>query len=224
MTELIFVRHGSTSNLELRQWQGWSPVPLSDLGREQALATAKSLAEEASITQLFSSPIERARETAGVIAAATGANVQHLDALMERMAPTRLWGIAHADSLDYVNGTREHRFDADWRFEDEEPWQVLSSRVLELTQTMRDLAAGDGFAGTRIVLVTHGITLRMIAAALLIGAEAPISHRLRLAQGLGAVECCSMTRFELRRDEARLLAWNQTGHLKPVAAAGEVTW
>jgi glucosyl-3-phosphoglycerate phosphatase len=224
MTELIFVRHGSTPNLELQQWQGWSPVPLSGLGREQAASAARLLAGEVPIAQIFSSPIERARETAAYIAAATSLDVKPLDALKERMAPTRLWGVSHSDSHEYVTGARKHRFDPDWRYEDEESWQELSARALDFVQTMNDLVTLSEYEGTRFVLVTHGVTLRLIAATLLIGADAPLTDRLRLFEGLSAVDCCSLTRFEVAVGEARLLAWNQTQHLDAIAATKELTW
>jgi broad specificity phosphatase PhoE len=224
MTEFIFVRHGSTQNLELQQWQGWSTVPLSELGREQARLAASLLQNDVPIDRVLSSPIARASETAGIIAETVDVDVEHLDELMERMAATRLWGVAHADSLEYVKGAREHRFDPDWRFEDEESWQDLAGRVVRVVRLMQDLSTEGASAVSRIVLVTHGITLRMIAAALLVGADAALSHWLRIADGLGEIGCCSVSRFEIRPDAVRLLAWNQTGHLADTPAAAQITW
>ncbi|HTE85523.1 MAG TPA: histidine phosphatase family protein [Dehalococcoidia bacterium] len=209
MTEFILVRHGSTRNLELQQWQGWSSVPLSALGREQANALANWIAGQRSIDRVFSSPIARARETADIIAAATGATVQELDALRERMTATRLWGVAHADSRDYAAAARDHRFDPGWRYEDEEPWPEVAARVLDVISLMRNLSGNPSSTEASFVLVTHGITLRMIAAALLTGAESPVSDWLRVSDNLGPLECCSVTRFVADGDNFHLARWNE---------------
>ncbi|MGI9033954.1 MAG: histidine phosphatase family protein [Acidimicrobiales bacterium] len=70
-TRLLLLRHGqSTWNAEGR-WQGWSDPPLSDLGRAQAAEAAAHLAD-AGLTGVVASDLERARATAGIIAAALG--------------------------------------------------------------------------------------------------------------------------------------------------------
>lgn len=214
MTEFLFLRHGSTQNLELQQWQGWSPVPLSSLGRRQAQAAAESLSGQGCIARVLSSPIARAQETAGIVASATNAEVEELDALKERMTATRLWGVGHADSLDYAAAAHKNRFDPGWRYEDEEPWPEVAARITRVVAAMQNLHAASPDA--RFVLVTHGITLRMTAAALLLGVDAALADWLRVADNLGPPECCSITRFEAGPHGMRLSAWNDTGHLNPV--------
>jgi len=204
MTEFILIRHGSTENLEAGQWQGWSPVPLSRLGEQQARAAALWVAARAPVERVFSSPIARARQTAEIVAAAVSAEVENCDALKERMTATRLWGVEHAASLDYSAGARAHRLDPEWRYEDEETWASLAARVLDAIALMQSLVAGGG----RFVLVTHGITLRLITAALLAGADAPLRDWLGLAGRLGSPECCSVSRFSAGEDGLRLEGWN----------------
>lgn len=68
---LLLLRHGqSTWNADGR-WQGWSDPPLSDLGREQADEAGGCLTG-LGITGVASSDLERARETADILAAALG--------------------------------------------------------------------------------------------------------------------------------------------------------
>lgn len=63
MMRVFFVRHGqSQHNLEKRA-SGWSQVPLSDLGHEQARAVAP-LFEGIKIDKVFSSDLLRVRQTA----------------------------------------------------------------------------------------------------------------------------------------------------------------
>jgi 2,3-bisphosphoglycerate-dependent phosphoglycerate mutase len=212
MAEFVVVRHGSTQNLEAREWQGWSPVPLSSLGREQALLLAQRLAAEDEVREIFFSPLVRTRQTADFIAQATAARLQELDALKERMTPTRLWGTAHDDSPDYASGSLEHRFEPSWAYEDEEPWPVLAARILEVLALMRGLIPEAG----RFVFVTHGITLRLLAAAVLAGPDQSLEAWLRVNAALGSPDCCSIAAFIGDANGLRLDRWNDSSHLAPL--------
>ena len=75
MTRLVLVRHGQTAwNLEGRA-QGHADVPLDDTGRAQAVALAPQIAAMEP-SALWSSDLARARETAAVLAEATGLEVR----------------------------------------------------------------------------------------------------------------------------------------------------
>lgn len=60
---IIITRHGETEQNKVRILQGQIPGELSELGKEQARKVAKRLAEE-KIDYIFSSPLERAKDTA----------------------------------------------------------------------------------------------------------------------------------------------------------------
>ena len=210
MAEFIFIRHGSTDNLEAAQWQGWSPVPLSVLGRRQAEATAARLAAEPPIERIFASPLARTWETAQIVAAVIGTEVEQCDALKERMTATRLWGVAHAGSLDYITQAQAHSLDPDWSYEDEESWRLVAVRVQAIVALMRARRPGDG----RFVFVTHGLTLRMLSAALLAGIERRLEDWLLVYQNLGSPGCCSITRFSGEVVGIPLQSWNDTAHLE----------
>lgn len=62
VTEVYFVRHGQSEANRQHCKAGWSDTPLSPLGRQQALETAK-LFEDIQIDQIFSSDLPRAVET-----------------------------------------------------------------------------------------------------------------------------------------------------------------
>jgi len=213
VTEFVFVRHGSTQNLEAGQWQGWSPVPLSALGRAQALAAATRLAGEAPTERIFSSPLVRTRQTAEIISGATGAEIEDSEALKERMTATRLWGVAHADSLEYLTLQRAHRLDAGWSYEDEEPWPSLAARIRSIVALMHERSSHGG----RFLFVTHGLTLRSLRAALQAGVEAPIEEWLRAYQDVPAPECCSLTVFSADANGIQLERWNDTSHFDGAA-------
>ena len=82
MERLLLIRHGETAwNREGRP-QGISDVPLSELGRRQAHALGRALAQEP-LAAVYSSDLRRALETAAPVAARHGLTVQRDGRLRE---------------------------------------------------------------------------------------------------------------------------------------------
>jgi broad specificity phosphatase PhoE len=81
---IVWVRHGqSTWNvIDRLQGQELGP-PLTDLGREQAAATAEELVDQG-IARILSSPAVRARQTADIIAGRLGLAVHEEPLLLEK--------------------------------------------------------------------------------------------------------------------------------------------
>ena len=82
--QIILLRHGETMANKTQLVLGTSDVPLTELGREQAKAAAQKISLiEPSPTILFSSPYQRAKETAGYISNVIGLNPIFIDGLKE---------------------------------------------------------------------------------------------------------------------------------------------
>jgi ribonuclease H / adenosylcobalamin/alpha-ribazole phosphatase len=83
-TRLVLVRHGQTELSVERRYSGLGEVPLTALGQQQAKAVAARVAGlvEAG-TPVVSSPLGRARQTAAVVAEATGSTVEVAGGLVE---------------------------------------------------------------------------------------------------------------------------------------------
>jgi broad specificity phosphatase PhoE len=64
---LLFARHGETSWNHEARWQGHTDIALNDRGREQAAALAARL-RGLGVGHVFSSDLQRARETAAIVA------------------------------------------------------------------------------------------------------------------------------------------------------------
>ena len=64
----LVLRHGSTFLNESNCYRSWVNIPLSDEGIQQAHAAARFL-QKAPIKQIISSPLQRARTTAEIVAA-----------------------------------------------------------------------------------------------------------------------------------------------------------
>lgn len=65
-TQLFLVRHGESEWNQLSRYAGQRDVPLSALGKQQALRLAGHLDAEV-ITAIYSGPLQRARDTAAAI-------------------------------------------------------------------------------------------------------------------------------------------------------------
>src|SRR6266480_1770078 len=80
---LLFIRHGQTTwNVEHRLPGQLPGVTLNDTGRKQAARLADAL-HILPISAIISSPLERARDTAEIIAQARGVSIQHEPGLMD---------------------------------------------------------------------------------------------------------------------------------------------
>lgn len=64
MTTAVVVRHGETDWNNEGRMQGWAPVPLNELGREQAVAAGDWLADRYEFDRAVCSDLLRTRETA----------------------------------------------------------------------------------------------------------------------------------------------------------------
>ena len=74
-TDFLVLRHGQSVWNASGRWQGQGDPPLSERGREQALSVAGELVAEAP-TRLVASDLVRARETAEILGAELGLEVE----------------------------------------------------------------------------------------------------------------------------------------------------
>lgn len=81
-TRLVLLRHGQTPLSVDRRYSGRHDVALTDLGLDQAARAAARLANWP-ISAIISSPLQRTRQTAAPLAAATGLPVTVDDRLIE---------------------------------------------------------------------------------------------------------------------------------------------
>jgi broad specificity phosphatase PhoE len=143
-TRVLLVRHGQSEWNAEGRWQGQADPPLSDLGRRQAHEAARGLG---AVDAIFSSDLQRAAQTAAIVAADLGVGPVVLDPdLRER------------DAGEYSGLTRaeiERRFpghlDAGTRPPGWEPDDHLLARALRAVH-----AIAVAVPGGLVVAVTHG--------------------------------------------------------------------
>ncbi|MFD1213106.1 histidine phosphatase family protein [Arthrobacter sp. GCM10027362] len=149
---LVLIRHGETDWNAAGRLQGRTDIPLNDVGRGQARAAGAALAG-AGWDLLVSSPLQRAVETARIIGAVSGLQLEHrLPGLLERD-----YGRSEGE---YLNGLSEPEM----------------TRLFGAAES-EDAVAGRGIAalrrlvgdhpGRRIVAVAHGTLIRLTMSALL---------------------------------------------------------
>jgi ribonuclease H / adenosylcobalamin/alpha-ribazole phosphatase len=82
-TRLLLLRHGQTELSAQRRYSGRGNPALTDVGRQQAGAAARYVAQRGGIAAVFSSPLQRAYDTAATAAKALGLDVTVDDDLIE---------------------------------------------------------------------------------------------------------------------------------------------
>jgi broad specificity phosphatase PhoE len=155
-TTIVLVRHGETDwNLE-RRFQGHADRPLNDTGRAQAAALAESLRGE-HLTAVYTSPLQRASQTAAIVAAQLGLAARPLEALREINV-----GDWEGLTVDDVKERYPEQVATDWRsgWPGGETYDELSARVLPAL-----VGLADEHPGERVLAVTHAGPVRAALSA-----------------------------------------------------------
>lgn len=185
--------------------QGQAGTGLSELGLEQARRAADALAEAFPDAQLFTSDLERCRETAAPLEALLGVRAEPDTGLRER--DFAAWsGLLLSEIAEGWPELWER-----WRSGEDvvaevggEPSPALADRV---GATLRGILTRSE-PGRPVVCITHG-------GPVWYGSHALVG----LPHGsLGAVGNASLTRLEVGGDGVfRLGSWNEVGHLPPAS-------
>jgi broad specificity phosphatase PhoE len=197
MTRLVLVRHGETLWHRENRYAGTSDVELTSHGRDQARDLAK-WATRAALDGVWASTLSRAKETARICAAATGARLVTDERLRE---------------LDFGDAEGLTRQEMDVRFPDaardflrdpvrhhlpggEDPVRAAH----RFTSCLRDIA--ERHPTGRVLVVAHSTVIRLTLCSL-IGVE--LSRYRRLFPALGN---CALTEIGLDAGDVALLAYN----------------
>jgi len=80
---LLIIRHGQSEADILNVYEGRADFALTELGHKQATQMAKWVGSYMKPDKIYASTLQRARQTAEKLSAATGIPIQYEDALME---------------------------------------------------------------------------------------------------------------------------------------------
>jgi len=162
MTQIYIVRHGQTDwNLEGRL-QGSSNTPLNDAGRDQARLAAASLGDviRAGVV-VVSSPLDRARDTADIIAAQWGSEFHTDKRLVERnYGPWEGLSAQEREQYDPLQH-KAYRAGREPEYEGYENHASVAARMVAGILEWVEQAPDD------LLIVTHGSSARMAILHLL---------------------------------------------------------
>ncbi len=185
MLEVILVRHGETdSNVEGR-YLGLTDVSLNENGINQALGLKDKL-KDIRIDYVYSSPLKRCRETAGIINEAHNSAVLYSDDLKER-------NFGLFENLTYEEicnkyPVQKDLWENDWvnyRIEYGESALEFHKRICSFT----DGILRQKHMGVMLVVAHSGCIRSIIAKFLGLGVQAAWSFK---------IDYCGVTRFEIR--------------------------
>jgi probable phosphoglycerate mutase len=203
VTTLLLIRHGMNDWVSGRL-AGWTPgVHLNEQGRQQARDLSTRLGD-LPIAAIYSSPLERAVETAEFVAEPRGLTVKEISGIgevrygdweggdLKELSKHELWpGVQH-----YPSGTR-----------------FPSGETLGEVQA-RAIATLDGLRAQHpdeiIAVVAHADLIRLVVAYY-IGVHIDLFQRL-------VINTASVTALSFQKMGPRMLAYNDTGsleHLRP---------
>lgn len=212
---LVLLRHGQTVYNADNRMQGQLDTDLSQLGYEQAVRAAQTLARCKPVA-VVSSDLRRAHDTALVLGAETGVDV----ITDTRLRETHLgdWqGRTHAEIDSEFPGARAYwRGDATWAPPGGESRIDVARRAAPLVQEFLDDDSFGEWATRPIILVAHGGLIAALTAQLL---DLPVS-RWPVLGGLGNASWVQLRHFstpEAPEGQWRLDVWNSSAEVAPDA-------
>jgi broad specificity phosphatase PhoE len=160
VTTILLARHGESDWNRTKRWQGFADRPLTDLGRRQAIELAARL-EETELDAVYSSDLQRARETAEIVARSKHLDVQTVRDLRE--VDVGSWsGLTRAEAEARYPEAYARWLHGDEGWEDGETYDQLGERVVRAVQRIAKERDGQ-----RVLIVAHGGTIRAVHAAAL---------------------------------------------------------
>lgn len=201
---LILVRHGQTEWNQLGIIQGRTDIPLNDTGIMQARAAGEWLSQRR-IDAVYSSPMQRAFDTATEIARPHGLPVISIDDIIE--IDFGLWEEKTADELKKLYP--EYWNDWSWHLDEEKSANMQAeSAYTILNRVKRALNSifEENTAGSTPVVVSHTMPIKLIMAN-------AIGLPLKSLQSI-KVGNCGICELDMNSDmSGSLITWNESGYL-----------
>jgi probable phosphomutase (TIGR03848 family) len=205
-TRILLIRHASNDYIATGRLAGRTPgVHLNDRGRAEAQAVAERLAA-VPLAAVYSSPLERALETAGPLADRHG------------VLPQLLAGVVETDCGEWTGASIEELSRTDlWRLMQASPscarhpggesMAEVQARMVAAVEELRILHTGQ-----RIAVISHSDPIKLVLA-FHTGLHIDMFQRL-------TVDPASINELEFSSRSPRLVRSNDRAHLQ-VDALGE---
>lgn len=160
MTTILLARHGESDWNRAKRWQGFADRPLTDLGREQAVALAKRLGDT-ELDAVYSSDLQRARDTAEIVARSKGLRVETTPDLRE--VDVGSWsGLTRAEAEARFPDAYARWLQGGEGWDDGETYEEMSRRVVAAI-----VRVAAQHPNGSVLVVAHGGSIRAVHAAAL---------------------------------------------------------
>lgn len=178
---------------------GWSDEDLDDIGHSQVQSLSSRLAN-LPIASIYSSPLQRTRTTAAIVAKPHQLDVEFSDDLIELHLGD--WQGLHMDEIrqKWSELWRQSRIDpSDITMPNGESFRQVTERAIRIFEKV--LAANQG---KQVVMVTHDIVVKVLVAHVL-GTSNSIYRRFDINNA-------SLTVVRVTNGNPRLVTLNDTSH------------
>jgi len=211
---IYFIRHGESEENQFRIL-GDGTSPLSVKGQAEAELIARR-AQALGGDKLFTSPFLRAHQTALAISRLSGLAIEISDTLIERKAPLSTQGrsMDEAEVWAAFKTIHTNYTDPDFRYEDAESFTDLKNRAQKALELIIQSE------GKNIIVVTHGLFLRVLIGEMLFGNSFTGTELINLIHGLRTTNT-GLTWCQYDEDFVhkpwRIMTWNDHNHLGETA-------
>lgn len=211
--KIYFVRHGESETNAGDIMLG-SVSKLTQKGREQATFVAKRF-EKIPIDIILSSTKTRAKMTAEIINAVLKKQIIYSDLLIERKWPKEQVGKSRKDPelIKMYKQLWENFNVSGWHYSDEENVEDLMERGFKTLAFIKKQKAEN------ILVVTHGLFMRMIIACITMGETLTSKEFWRFmitfeTENTGITVCEREDVVSgIRDNEWKIYSWNDSAHL-----------
>jgi Fructose-2,6-bisphosphatase len=199
---VILTRHGEVEGIEPPRFRGRMDLVLTERGRRQAQALAKTLAAQYRPAAICTSPMTRCRDTGAVIGAACGMSACVQPGIDDIDYGQWQWKSHEETRTQFPDDFALWKDAPQWmRFPGGESLQDVASRTADAFRELLQRYAND-----TIVIVAHDSINRVI---LLQALDLPLSRYWHIEQG----PCC-INLLDLRTDgRVGVHSVNETAHL-----------
>jgi phosphoserine phosphatase len=206
VTKILLIRHGHVEGIEPERFRGRAQLPLTTLGRAQAAAVAGRIARMWKPSRVYTSPMDRAVETAAAIASACGLTKPEVCADLHDIdyGAWRFKTFADAKAEDPVSFAAWFATPQLVRFPNGESLQDLGARAANALRLVLARHPAD-----TVVVVSHDSLNR---ALLLQCLGLSLLSYWRLAQS----PCC-INEIDIADGNTRIQRLNETGHLDGIS-------
>jgi len=198
--DLFVIRHGQSEADILKVIEGRANFNLTELGNKQAEAMANWVKENYSINKIYSSPLNRAKQTAEYISKIFGIEIIFDDDLME-------WKNGLIAGLTLEEANKKYP----------EPIKYLHTRVYEQesyidfrmrSETILSKIINENNEDEKIVIVSHGGMINMLFRSFI---EVPLNNKISISNSDTGIHY-----WKIKKGNKEIIYTNKNEHIKNI--------